>query len=333
MIKKIYGYIIKLLSQHKFPALFLSHGGLHIIVLLLCIIGAFFMYGEIDRYNQRELRQFSFRIDSDTMDNYKLSHLEIYVFRDTKESSKDHITYKYQLGYRDSLKYKTETCNIEPYKGYKIDAVHKVSIVAEDTILGDWHNESQIYIKYPDRYTPNNTAKFGKDIASSEKMITSFWWFSQEDDIRKDNLEFSLKNLTNNWQGDNPYFCCFYGFHAIRDTYNLDEQSTIVILYNPFPFDEDSKNMNSHYDMYERAPMTVDNVYPKPTFMDLNVLVYKGKDVENVLDQGGVYLSAVDPEKKNHADRMEMLWTVLLGTIIAFSLDIIVHLILKWRKL
>lgn len=333
MIKKLYRYIINVLSKHKLPALLLSHGGLHLIVLLICIVAAIFMYGEIDRYNQRVLRQFTFRIDSDTMENYKLSHLELYVFRDTVDTLKDDIRYMFQLGYKDSSNYKTEVSNTDPYKGYKIDAVHKVTIVSEDTIIKNWETKGQIYIKDLGKYSPDNTAKFGKDVPLSEKKTTSYWWFTQDDEIKKDNLEFSLKNLTNNWQGDNPYFCCYYGFHAIRNTYNLDENSTIAILYNPFSHDNHSKNMNSHNDMYVRAPMTVDDVYPKPTYMDLNVLIYKGRDVENVLDQGGVYLSAVDPEKKNHADRMEMLWTVLLGTIIAFSLDIIVQLIIKWRKL
>ena len=106
MIKKLYKYIINILSKHKLPALFLSHGGLHLIVLLICIVAAIFMYGEIDRYNQRVLRQFTFRIDSDTMENYKLSHLEVYVFRDTEDTLNDDIRYMFQLGYKDSSNYK-----------------------------------------------------------------------------------------------------------------------------------------------------------------------------------------------------------------------------------
>ena len=293
-----YTSFLNWLSRHKGVPRFFAHGGLHLLFLLLCILGGIYLYGEIDRYNQRTLRQFSFRIDGDTMGNYKLSHLEIYVFKDERIPTVDNIRYIFQLGYKDSLNYKTEECKLDPYKGKKIDAVHKISLVAEE-----------------------------------KQKSESYWWFTNDDDIKKDNIEYSLRNLTNNWEGDNPYFCCFYGIHAIRGSYNLDSTSKIVILYNPFPYDEHSTELNSHNDLYEKPPMTIEKIYPQPTFMDLNVIVYNGRDVEYVLDQGGVYVTAIDPDKKNHADRMEMLWTVLLGTIIAFSLDIIVQLILKWRKL
>lgn len=328
-----YTSFLNWLSRHKGVPRFFAHGGLHLLFLLLCILGGIYLYGEIDRYNQRTLRQFSFRIDGDTMGNYKLSHLEIYVFKDERIPTVDNIRYIFQLGYKDSLNYKTEECKLDPYKGKKIDAVHKISLVAEDTIYKERSNENQIYIKYPNKYTPENTAKFGKDLTLSKQKSESYWWFTNDDDIKKDNIEYSLRNLTNNWEGDNPYFCCFYGIHAIRGSYNLDSTSKIVILYNPFPYDEHSTELNSHNDLYEKPPMTIEKIYPQPTFMDLNVIVYNGRDVEYVLDQGGVYVTAIDPDKKNHADRMEMLWTVLLGTIIAFSLDIIVQLILKWRKL
>ena len=46
-----------------------------------------------------------------------------------------------------------------------------------------------------------------------------------------------------------------------------------------------------------------------------------------------IYVTAVDHVKEAKAIRMEFLWTVLIGTIIAFALDIAVHLIIKWRKL
>ena len=46
-----------------------------------------------------------------------------------------------------------------------------------------------------------------------------------------------------------------------------------------------------------------------------------------------VYISGVDPEKKEIVEKQNLRSTVLLGTIIAFMLDIIVRLIIKWRKL
>ena len=85
--------------------------------------------------------------------------------------------------------------------------------------------------------------------------------------------------------------------------------------------------------MLSLPPIVIDNIIPKPTDMNLQYIQYKGKDVEKVFEQGGIYFTATDKLKQAKANRMEFLWTVLIGIIIAFALDIIVHLILKWRKL
>ena len=79
--------------------------------------------------------------------------------------------------------------------------------------------------------------------------------------------------------------------------------------------------------------MVIESVFPTPTEITLENIIYDGKNVEKVFEQGGVYVTAVDPVKKAHANRMEFLWTVFIGVTLAFALDIIVQLILKWRKL
>lgn len=85
--------------------------------------------------------------------------------------------------------------------------------------------------------------------------------------------------------------------------------------------------------MFKYPPTVIEKVIPEPTELTIENIIYRGKDIERVFEQGGVYMTAVDNIKKVHADRMEFLWTVLIGTIIAFALDIIIQLILKWRKL
>ena len=60
---------------------------------------------------------------------------------------------------------------------------------------------------------------------------------------------------------------------------------------------------------------------------------YKGKELEEVLNQGGIYITGVDPVRKDVVDRLDIIYSVLIGTIAAFILDIIVSLIVKWKKL
>lgn len=62
-------------------------------------------------------------------------------------------------------------------------------------------------------------------------------------------------------------------------------------------------------------------------------LSYSGREVVESVLRSGLYIEAHNVTEAYVADRLYILYTVLLGTLIAFALHIIVQLIYKWRRL
>ena len=332
----LYKNSLHFLALHKLPAFVLSHGGLHIVVLLFCIICAFFMYGEVQKYNKRTFRQLSFRIEGDTLKNYEINHIDMKIFRAKTDSvSNDVFSYKFQYRERidSSRMLNTLLFNAGPYKGKKIDLVQKITVTVDDSTLIKNNIKNGEDVRKPGQLTPNNTAKYKANYIVNNFTSFNFMAFTADDHVKKDLYGFAAPNIANDWDSDNPYLCCFYGVHAIAGTYDLDENSVLEIQYNDYPYKVGQKFIGKENDMFNEDPMTIETVLPKPTEMTLEKISYKGKDIEKVFEQGGIYVTAVDHVKEAKAIRMEFLWTVLIGTIIAFALDIAVHLIIKWRKL
>lgn len=341
--KKVYNLYknsLHFLALHKLPAFVLSHGGLHIIVLLFCIICAFFMYGEVQKYNKRTFRQFSFRIEGDTLKNYEINHIEMKIFR-TKTDSVSNDVFSYRFQYREKIDssrlLNTLLFNAGTYKGKIIDLVQKITVTVDDSTLLEKskknNSNNKGKLREPNQLTANNTAKYKANYIVNNVTSFNFMAFTADDHVKKDLYTFTAPNIAKDWDSDNPYLCCFYGVHAIAGTYDLDENSVLEIQYNDYPYKVGQKFIGKENDMFNEDPMTIETVLPKPTEMTLEKISYKGKDIEKVFEQGGIYVTAVDHVKEAKAIRMEFLWTVLIGTIIAFALDIAVHLIIKWRKL
>lgn len=342
IIKINYRKTIEYLRKHKLLALFLSHGGLHLIVLLLCIVGAFIMYNEVQSYNSKTLRQFSFKIEGDSLNNYDLSHLTFFISRGASNSdsikTNSELLWSFLIYNKKKEKKDTSLVAIAEYEGhpneqYNLDAITKVSFTAEKNI---WNNETLIDQKNVHSEGNYEFCSFLHrhidTVSENSVLYTSHFEIGRP---KQDMYVFAIPNMSKDWDSKNAYLHCFYGIHAPKGTYNLDESSKISIQYNKYPYDENSHN-HSHKGtngIFPYPPIVIDNILPKPTEINLEEITYIGKDIEKVFKQGGIYFTATDQLKKAKANKMEFLWTVLIGTIVAFSLDIIIQLVIKWRKL
>ena len=81
------------------------------------------------------------------------------------------------------------------------------------------------------------------------------------------------------------------------------------------------------------SPVNIINVFPEPSYISPSYIVYKGEQLYKMIRNGGFTFLGEDLSIKRKTDRANFLWTVLFGTAIALTIDILVHLILKWRKL
>ncbi len=81
------------------------------------------------------------------------------------------------------------------------------------------------------------------------------------------------------------------------------------------------------------SPVNIINVFPEPTYVSPSYIIYKGEELYKMIRNNGFTFLGEDLGIKRESDRANFLWTVLFGTAIALCIDILVHLILKWRKL
>lgn len=339
-IKSAYRKAIDWLYNHKLLALFLAHGGFHIVLFLFCLYSSYRIYERIQTYNQRELRQFSMRIEGDTLNNYYLSHVSIHHTK-ASPNKKDvthyveGIMYHFKYGKRiDSIaKLNTFILNEKPYEGKLVDAIQRMTLIFDDLTFFENVPSNKRGIRKPEDITAHKTGKYGADLYYGMRKSEHYCAFTEDDNIKEDDIQFQGPNITNNWEGSNPYFACFYGFHAKPGTYDLDSTSLLMITYNKYSYKESTYWNGSEDDFFTESPMMIERILPKPTELTVQNVIYRGKDIEKVFEQGGVYITAYDPVRKEEADKMIFALTVLIGIILAFALDIFVQLIIKWRKL
>ncbi len=80
-----------------------------------------------------------------------------------------------------------------------------------------------------------------------------------------------------------------------------------------------------------RVPLHLVNVSPSTyTYDPLRGLSFEAEDV---LKNGGIYLFAEDMNRKGRAERNVFFYSVMLGAALAFLLDVVVNLFVKWRNL
>lgn len=324
-----YNRIINYLSQHKSVALFFSHGGLHIVVLLCLVVSAISLYIHTEGLNKVVFRQMNVTI-SDTLRNHNLTSLYLYKAMTPRKNSKDHgkifedffLSADFQL-----MKHKIRNDNANE-QNLLFDSVYnrKTNLVAKIVVKGDQYGKEEYKDSAQTEYIHHLKTKeiigVYSNIERSNKKTECYYSplndrISHQVIIKAD----ILQNVLKCWDDDNPFYCFWIGIKSEAPV-DLDYRSAIEIQFNLI----DS--------FLVQQPTIPDKVVPEPSEITPWGVIYKGKEkVEAVLKNGGIFISGVDPAKKSKADKTELLYTVLMGTIITFSLDIFVQLILKWRKL
>ena len=81
-------------------------------------------------------------------------------------------------------------------------------------------------------------------------------------------------------------------------------------------------------------PFEIKYAYPQPDEITPFSIAYnRPNSISSIIKNNGFYIIVEDVVAKNKANRISLQYTVLIGAIIAFMLDILVNLILKWRRL
>ena len=327
IIVSLYNRIIHVLATHKQPAYFFSHGGIHLMVLLLCIVLSLLLYHKIQGLNEIQFNQMLFNIKGDSLNNYEISHL--YIEKDMTDRPSNYYKFKditVNIGFRPNKE--GSHSFVKPFEAYE-DSFDLVTII--DVTHKNQEKDrpdKRKYKEWPIRLKDGRLKRL-MTISHPSMKVRHFHGYSTNADSTHYFLWLNAgKNLLKNWDNENPYYCFWIGLD-LPPKYHLDNSSKIVIRFNHV---SSLQTRNRHNGIVR--PKTVGEIYPQPSYLSLDSIIYIGHEkIKEVADHGGIYVTGVDPVKKEAADKKILLLTVLIGTIFAFVLDIIIQLILKWRKL
>lgn len=123
---------------------------------------------------------------------------------------------------------------------------------------------------------------------------------------------------------NNPYYYYFMAFPSSKLSGDLkfDFMASDLTQPNGFNF---SYAQNSH--------LQYNYVFPQPDIINNGYIEYHTKEkIEAIKKNHGVIIQAVDVKSLNHLNNMSFLYSVLVGTGLAFLIDVFIQLIRELRR-
>ena len=125
---------------------------------------------------------------------------------------------------------------------------------------------------------------------------------------------------------NNPYY-----FYNLK--FQLPEKDTLSSNKFQFTINLDSINRFEGIN-YTKKQIWIKEISPKPDIKTTGYIYYfSDRSEEDIRNSGGIFLEAEDLEASNIVRQKEFQNSVLVGTCLAFALDIIIQLIIKLRNL
>ena len=370
VLLKVYSKIIDYLSKHAKLAFILSHGGIHLFVLLVLILFSLSLYIQTNRYNQINLSRISFSID-------ELSDETFYIDTGIEMTDAEQEAAEYEA---------IKACSPDKYFVYSIYG--DIYIHGGEYYLSDESPESpNIFLReIPNGFTYINFGykyEFDSELALEDRPDTiianKFITISSENhdsDFQIDTTTYikisQFKRIQKSSYDDGKrVFQYFYNdttINTFKDKDLYDNEYEIPILFHGDYIYETKNNkspitafyidlngvclndvewpdsivkgclsiyfgiendLNGSIDPYE-----IKYVHPQPDVITPFKIEYSSpKSINSILTNNGIYLIIENIHAKNIIDTKRTQYSVLIGALIAFMLDIIVNLILKWRRL
>ena len=316
-----YKRIEDFLKGHPFWPSFLSNGGMLLFFLILSI-GFTILCG----INSLKDVLPELRVTNLTLKGDEYTWLRsIYINHDIEKSSKDSLSIKYSftqdlkpldyqydetsfyewMSTRDTLIYDKDSVMISEFEFQ--------TLVPHELYRSAYDIDNPNIIHYPEYH-------FGVINSNNGLCFRKY-------NVCKRGMEESAafeEVFTGNFlspKGDNPYIY----LHFMLNSEVIFDESNGMIVFN-----------YSHKDpLYQEtySPVNILNVFPEPTYASPSFLIYKDEELKKVIENNGFTFLGEDMGIKKRTDRTTFIWTVLFGTAIATSIEILVSLILKWKEI
>ena len=371
VIRLFYKKCHNFLADHKGLALFLSHGGLHLLVLVILIAISVIMVNKLNRLDNANTEIFKFELGNggigNTVKGYELQNLkaefEFYRGEDYMNGEKfSRIYFDILTAYRprirrDSLLKNTNLlkhiCNEDFQASISVQSLPSPrypGVMFYDTavyfqkqddkkIIFNPYREERDSVKYELSGRVDKVQLFQYEDYSYKHKGKDVRWINYACD-RKRTYDTDYIKVSDSFSYgkplESPYFSVYIRFSERGAYSNFVETDTSYISYgaNYIKLSFPSRFSSIYLSPRILHPIAFKTIQPTPSKIGLDYIIYEDVDVINeIINGGGIYISAEDVDGARKVTKLSFIYSVLLGTIIAFMLDILIQLILKWRKL
>ena len=317
------------LRSHPFWPSFLSNGGVLVLILVLCIGFTLFCgwnslkdvhpelsYASVTFRGDEYTALYDIRITHDkdkiTPDTVSICY---HLTQKTKEPEDQYDESRLDAWMRERLgnTYSRDNALVSEFefattKPYE----HKLSA----------HNIDNIYLNIKEgemRPDSGSSHFFGVTEADTDMCYRKYDYCEKGyEDKYSYNNEIFVGNFLSS-KKTNPYI--YFEFH-LNGEFEVGEKSgKIVFKYNL----KDPRYDDSY------SPVNILQVFPEPTYASTSFLIYEKEELGKVIANNGFNFLGEDLGIKRRTEKSTFVWTVLFGTAIAATVDILVNLILKWR--
>lgn len=316
-MRKGYDYLIKFLVHQplKAASYILSHGGFHLLLFAVVITFTFLWYSYNIHSSDVTMHNISMGIDSggiiDTLVNYSV---KINIDSDSiREETNGKFGSKVDFSFSRDIKDKDRKGNSrEPSSvsvsvygipDLEIDSLYKgkcaTSIRSDSTIVIELDPFQYGYKR------PDGSIRRGVEYLSSYSN------------------DLGLK------EGESSYNY-FFHFGWLPETHNTRRTyGSSTMIWIQFG-DETVKN---GFPFYDNKKILYNYIYPEPDILNNGLIVYHTKEkIEAVANNHGIIIQAEDIDAANNDNRKALIYSVWVGTGVAFALDIFVQLVREWRN-
>ena len=124
-----------------------------------------------------------------------------------------------------------------------------------------------------------------------------------------------------------PYYCYRLVFGRNNSEYNGNP-----VIFR-FVLGEEHYKKYDNFNYFSERAISFDQLVPNPDINLGNDIIYKDTTKIKEIFQSGIYIKATDIDKEHKIKKGEYQSSVIAGLLLAFALDIIVQLVIKWRNL
>ena len=309
------------LKGHPFWPSFLSNGGLLCVLLIVSIVFTFICGRNSIRDIAPELKVIDISFDG----NYSSWLDQITILHDIEKGSKEFVD-RFVVSYGSTDDPNTSS-KFDTSPIYAKIADYGANIDRGNTVVSQMrflvNSESQLVSSRNNILIDENTS-FDECIALPDTISPLLYTqhlVCSKDSLQKMTFEEAFDGNFVASNRKNPYI--YFNFHLDGSFLLDDEKSALSFIFA-------QKDNQFHQTL---NPVNILQVFPEPTYQSPSSIIYKGQDLVKVIENNGFTFLGEDLSIKQRSDKSVFLWTVLFGTSIAISIDILVNLIIKWRNI